>query len=682
MKIDLLKIKSTLTPPSGSKDGFDSYIASMERLVKEIVPESMFEIEDPSQFIGAQEYFQKLNETLPIMRISPAHEAPCTLAITLLCSGDCTYGVGRFLCDRIARFLIPGKFLPLTLIRSLDFKFLVHPDYRYSITEIYIEAENSDELRIIEENFPRVSREICLTTLSVEHARKVVLLRGMSIKEKGMLLLENFCSLVNRPHKELHHTIFDEAHHLLLKAMQEKSPDKIPDHLLPMLKENPQVFNATIFNEIQNYLMLFDESFSKIRPLTHLNKLLSYLYLFRKIITHTILTTPLERHTSFKLLSSKLNYKERTVPILAFLIGVNLIKDHEILEEQEVFNAIERDLPGVEIVNESLINKKQGKERVRIIYLEIKHPDERPFTQEEVKLLKNIMPKQIKECIKRTPAPHPSTYSEEETMRNILTLSKELQTPTDPPLVIIQFHNQFKTNLHFSVILARIQKPDVPYLSLPNTAHVLTQKLERKVCGILNKRHLKEAYIFDVHVRGAKSIAEGRQKLLQYLKKNLHELHDFNGGMIIKQYETLAEFKNLLSDPFHDSLIESYFYSITPSYMQSLIPPEVLKEHFSLLLNTLDNDFLYEEGLIVTAIHPPYALFLVFSTDLSLIDRLKELAYTFVQDPSELLSTNLKIFDLHVLGFLIPQEEIQTEFKEHLECAIREHKTSSCFQLI
>ena len=280
MKIDLLKIKSTFPPPKGNKQGFSSYIASMERLVKEIVPESIFELEEVSHFIPTEACFQKLNEALPIIKISSADEAPCTLSICLLCTGDHTHGVGRFLYDRIARFLIPGKHLPLTVTRSLSFKFLIQPDLHFFITELYVEVESARDLKITQENFPILAEEIRLTTLGVIHARKVVLSKKMSIEEKGMVLLENLASLVKRPHQELHHTVFDDTHHVLIKAMQEKSPDKIHEHLLPFLEEKPQEFDSLLFKEIQNYLMIFDESFSKTRPLTHLNKVLSYLYLF------------------------------------------------------------------------------------------------------------------------------------------------------------------------------------------------------------------------------------------------------------------------------------------------------------------------------------------------------------------------------------------------------------------
>lgn len=670
MKIDLLKIKPSFPQPKKNKQGFDSYIASIERLVKEIVPESIFQMQEASHFIPIESSFLKLHQALPLIKISEADGAPCTLSISLLCLGDHTHGVGRFLCDQIASSLIPGKHLPITVMRSLAFKFLVEPDSDYFITELYVEVKNDRDLAIIRENFPKLAEEIRLTVLGVEHARKVVLSRGMSLEEKGMVLFENLSSLIKRPHQTLHHSIFDETQHILLKALQEKSPDKIPDHLLPVLEAKAQTFDSSIFKEIQNYLMIFDETFSKSRPLSHLNKLLSYLYLFRKIITHTILTKPEKRHTSFKLLRSELLCGQESIPIAAFLIGINLIDDHELLEEREVFKVIEEELPGIELVQESLITQKEEKERVRILYFEIKHADNHPFTSDEIKQLKKKIPKKIRGCIQKSPPPAPSNFSDEETMRNILTLSKELKVDNDPPKVIIQFHNQSEKKLHFSVILARIQKPHSPQLTLPNTAQMIVGKMERKVCGILNKRYLKEAYVFDVHVKGEKSIAEGRQELLVYLKKNLHELHDFNGGVITKQYETLAAFKRLLSDPFHDPLIENYFYSITPSYMQSLIPPEVLKEHFNLLLRTLDTDFLSEENFLTSQTYGDYVLFIICSTESYIIDQLKESAQVFIPDQDSLISTYIKVFDLHALGFLLADKSLEQSLKNHLQSSL------------
>lgn len=681
MKIDLLKIKSSFLPPKGHKLGFDEYVASIERLVKKIVPESIFEIEEASHFIPTEACFQKLHEALPLLRMSESDEAPCTLSISMLCQADYSHGVGRFLADRIARDLLPGKSLPLTLLRSLSFKFLIQPNQRYFITETCIEVENTRDLKIIQDNFSKLSHELCLTTAGVEHARKIVLAKALSIEEKGMILLENLTSLIKGPQKELYQTLFDETHILLLKAIQEKTPDKIPDHLIPLIEAKPQVFDFTIFNEIQNYLMVLDASFSKTRPISHLNKLLSYIYLFRKIITHTIITQPQNRHISFKLLKTQLKEKEQTIPILSFLIGVNLLNDHEILTEQEVFRMIEQELPSVQLVKESLITQKQKKERIRTLYLEIQKENALPFSQEEVKLLKKKIPKKIKSCIHKIPAPQPSHYSEEETMRNILTLSKELKSPHSSAQMIIQFHNQSNSDLNFSVILGRIQKSNTPPPVFPNTPQLTIGRWERKVCGILNKRYIKEAYVFDVKIKDTQEIAEGRRLLVRFLKEHLPEIRDFNGGMITRQYETLAAFKKLLKDPMHESLVENYFYSITPSYMQSLIPPHILKEHFFLLSQIIDSEGFSKEHTLISKTHEDYALFMVCTTESSLVDSLKDVAYSFIGNSNDLFSTYLKVFDLHALGFLIPNKEIEADFRVYLEGVLQEHKTKECFQL-
>ena len=50
MKIDLLKIKSSFPPPKGDKFGFDTYISSMERLIKHVVDGSKWHFFDQDFF--------------------------------------------------------------------------------------------------------------------------------------------------------------------------------------------------------------------------------------------------------------------------------------------------------------------------------------------------------------------------------------------------------------------------------------------------------------------------------------------------------------------------------------------------------------------------------------------------------------------------------------------------------
>jgi len=512
----------------------------MELLIKEVVPESIFELDGVSHFIPAETSFNRLNDALPIINISPADEAPCTLSISLLCSGQHTHGVGRFLSDKISRSLVPSKELALIVTRSLNFKFLIHPYSEYFIIERVIEIESERDLKIVQENFPQVAQEIRVTILGAQHARKIVLYKELSIGEKGVMLLENFASLIKCPHQGAQHTIFYDVHHFLLKAIRESGDCEIYAHLLPFLKTKTQKIDSNVFSEIQDCLTIFDGAFFVSRPLHHINKILAYFYLFRKIIAYTIMTKPHKRHVSFKLQRTKIKVCDSIVPVIALLVGVNFIEEDEVLEEEDIFKVVKKELPGVELVQDSLTTKDRSKKQVCILYLEIQNSDKSPFTPAAVKLLKKKVAEKICQCIHKDTVPTLSHYSEDEIVQNILTLSDELKNSNDPPQIIIQFRDQFQTELHFSVIVMRIQKPGLPTLTIPSTPHILVRKLERKVCGVLNECYLKEAYLIDVCVKDVETVAEGREKLFSSLKVHLNQLHDYNGGVPAKQYEILS----------------------------------------------------------------------------------------------------------------------------------------------
>ena len=55
----------------------------------------------------------------------------------------------------------------------------------------------------------------------------------------------------------------------------------------------------------------------------------------------------------------------------------------------------------------------------------------------------------------------------------------------------------------------------------------------------------------------------------------------------------------MLKTPLESSPIENYFYAITPPYMQSLTPPELLKEHFEIILKALELNFAIEKTHIL-----------------------------------------------------------------------------------
>ena len=190
MKIDFLKIKSGFRHPHGKKKGFDAYISSMEHLVKEMIPENLFDSEVvPPHFLSYDSYFQKVNEVLPLVGWSSIEDTPCTISVAVLSAAEFTHGLGRFFCDTMARNLIPGKQISITVIRSLNFRFIIHPKDCYFITEIYVDIETKRDLHQVLQNLPRLAEEIRLTLLATAHARKLVLSKPLTLDEKKVSFL-------------------------------------------------------------------------------------------------------------------------------------------------------------------------------------------------------------------------------------------------------------------------------------------------------------------------------------------------------------------------------------------------------------------------------------------------------------------------------------------------------------
>ena len=217
------------------------------------------------------------------------------------------------------------------------------------------------------------TQHLTISPLGVEHARKLVLAKGYSLEEKRMILLENFTSLIKSSSDFNRKTLFEDVQRVLFKGIYEEYPDKIPDHLLPFIEAKPQTFDHHIFNEIENISILFHEDFSRKRPLSHLSKIISYLYLFRKIITHSMQVKPDSRHLSFKLIPLKIE----GISTLAIILGVNLTEDWESLEETDLLDAIQKCIPNATLVPGSNVINERSKKRVSTLYLEVQKEDKR-----------------------------------------------------------------------------------------------------------------------------------------------------------------------------------------------------------------------------------------------------------------------------------------------------------------
>lgn len=649
MKINVFKIKAN-TPQRKIHKGFDSYVKSMEDLVSETIPESVAALHETSMFIPYETTFEKLNAALPIVKISEESEAPCLLSLRILCRNEYTHGLGLFLCRMIDEKLLPGKKMAFSFVRSLIFKFIIKPKEEYYILEFFLDVETAKDLQTIKKNLPRFEEEVRLTTLGVEHARKVVLAKGYNLEEKRMILLENFTSLLKSASDFDRKTLFSDVQELLLKGVHEEFPDKIPDHLLPYIDAKPKTFDHHIYNEVQHFSLLFQDSFSRLRSLSHLSKVISYLYLFRKMITHSVKIKPDQRHLSFKVIPFKLD----KVPTLAFLLGVNLIQGYERLEESDLMSAIQKYLPDATLIPETTIINEESHKRVVTLYLELQRKDHSAFPTEMIKILRKKIPKELQNSLSHVK--ERLHIVDDETTRNILNLTKEIFSIHDPAKIVIQYHNQTPSHLYFTALLAHLQTPDAPPLAFSSEGPITIRKSERKVVGILKNRYIKEIYLYDIALQKENlDIKHGREKIFDFFKKRLHKLHDFNGGMIVRKYENLSDFKALLPLPYPDVIAENYFYSISPSYMQTLAEPHLLMKHFLMILPHLDNELFGEDPLVLIE----ESMILLISRDAYLG---REIEKKVGNLPQGAFSTRIKKEEIYFLGYVFRKNKDASYF--------------------
>ncbi len=108
--------------------------------------------------------------------------------------------------------------------------------------------------------------------------------------------------------------------------------------------------------------------------------------------------------------------------------------------------------------------------------------------------------------------------------------------------------------------------------------------------GLIRKKHTKEAIIFDIAMDGKKyasselssDVYRARSDVIKLLINIFGEVRDCNGTLVAKQVDSLSRIKELFKTenlPNH-FLFEPFFFSLTPTHMQTIIPPAALKGFF------------------------------------------------------------------------------------------------------
>ncbi|MCH9613585.1 MAG: hypothetical protein SP1CHLAM54_05900 [Chlamydiia bacterium] len=613
------------------------------------------------------DFVQRIQRDSPMVVMSEIEDnsLPATFTFCVICDGGFTHGTGRFVTDCASRFLVPGKQLTIVSSNGSTFKIKDGGDQNFFIVELIIKVQNPGDIKVIEHNFQNVADNIRLSIMAVKHARQIVKIKPLNLEQKKIILQENLASLFNRPAKD-NHTMFDQAYSLILKAAGEETMSKMQEELAPLMELKPHTFDRDIFSEIQNFVRLFREDFSAIRDHKHLKRIISYQYLFKKILLQGFTSDATRRQTSIKLLRTHLTIGRFKQPVLGVLVGLNFVAENEIFEKRHLLKALQGCFPHLIYIEDSFISDTSGDPRIRTYYIEVKKRSRTSFTQSDLAELKKRLPREITDRIETVVHPVFMHRNEEEVMRGILDLAKQLKYVDDIPQVIVNFHRQTATDLSFTVILLRLQKGEDGSLKDILKASPLNHEVcehEVKIVGILKKRYTKEANIFDIRMEKKSflrsdysvDLYKARQTVILELTNLLGEIRDYNGGMISKQNEVLSHLKKRLQDRniSNDFLLENFFYSISPAYMQSLLAPSTLSTLFFMLLEVLEHDFTSDPFYSSAQIIDDTFLIMLGCGDQSLIEMIEKHIDQIKHSHPDLTKSLVNTYEIYTLGYIL-----------------------------
>lgn len=510
----------------------------------------------------------RFSDMLPLISWSDLSKAPCTLSVLMLCKYR--FNACHFFYDMISRWILPHKRVNVELFFSSDVRLPHLSEDLLSVAEIVIHLKSAGDVEEVRRNLQLIETEIRLGVVSNYHARRILEFKGLSSDGKTAMIQEKIGSLIQSHSKD---------------------------------------FDRGIFTQMQQFLVTCQEEFKNERDYHHISRIISNLYSLRKLLKQNIEVFPTKRHIHLKFLKTQLS-SQKTKHVLGVLVGINFLRDHEVFETSHLISAIQKHFPLIHPVVGSFFIDRAPDSSLQTLYLEIEKPVGVDFTLQEIQQLRTALPDQIKGHIEQLAHPIFMPRNEEEVLRNIMSLSRQLRFVNDMPQVIISFDEQKGDELSFTVILLRVQLADSPTLqevfsSSKSPLKYIPDRVRR--VGHLRKKYVKEATVFRTQVSSAPflrgdcsvDLYKARQYIFLELCKLIGEVRDYNGGMIYKQNELLVSLKSVLGRVAdeHNILLEKFYYSLNPIEMRTSVDIDHLKQLFLLLLQSAKTDcIMHKKG--------------------------------------------------------------------------------------
>lgn len=603
----------------------------------QLIPSTLRQI-IPSEFIRSyknnpherEKHLENFQSLLPFTYWKPEESTPTNMSFFLVsCYRPNAF---KFFFEMISRWLIPGKRLNVLAMYASDFTIPEFSDQIYTMCEVVIRIENTEELEGIKRNLPIIESEVKLGVVSSYYARRILEVKGLSNDEKTAMIQEYIAWVTARwPHN----------------------------------------FSFDVFTEMQHVLVMCRDDFKSQRSVRHLSRLIGIQYLFRKDLRQKVRKQPGKRHLNLKLFQTTLLSHEPEKKVLGVLLAVNFLRDKEVFEEIHLIKAIQNYVPDAKMIENSSFFNRRGAEPICTLYLEIEKGNGKLFSASEIAVLRKELPLELGERVEHLIQPVFMPRNEEEIMRNILTLGNQIKYLRDIPQVFITFDEQTHHHLYFNVIIVRVLKEGD--ISIEQCFKGFDSQLEyihdrTKTIGFLRKKYPKEATVCrlklpkEEFLRRDHSIDlyKARLAVIAEVSTALGEVRDYNGGMISKQNELLANVKDLLQGAvnYNDLLLENFFYSLNPVIMRTVLEPEALKTLFLMLLDSISDGFFNEESYAMKVRAEPHFVYVMIAAEtFELEELINEELSSLNLPPSSLAMAQVNVYDVLYLGYIFRSED-------------------------
>ena len=666
-KNDIFKIKPYFHLPSNYiPKNIDLFIESIESLLFEILPKDFIEHKNLSKD-DLKNIFLKLNQSIPLFYTSEFKNPPFCLSFSLLCSADHTHGIGRFIGDLLSKWLMPGRSLAINSHRSLMFSFIHNPNKNLYISEYFISVDDTKQLNLLKNNLSSFIEELKIILLSVYNARQIVSTQKLSQKQKSIMIQENLDSLLDKNQKA-GNSAFDQMHNFMVKLSHEKKLSEIKENLAYLMNKKPINIDRDIFDSIHNVSLVFKGSFSDERSPKHISRIISYQYLFKKSLKQVLSSIKTQkRHIYLKLLQTKYANKESTT--LGILIVMNLLHENEHFEKGYILDALSGLIKDYVYVDGSYVIDYRD-DKMLSFYLEIDKLNAKRFQKDEINDIRDKLHLELKYKMLNVVHPIFLPRNEEEVLRNIIVLSKQLKYVKDIPQVIISYDKQTQKEISFNIILLRLIKKNTTSLKEAFSNSIIKSKYfedEVKIVGKLKNKYPKEANIFRLNIKKfpflrrdySLDLRKARLFIVNELKRSIKDFRDFNGGMISKQCESLDDLKASFCKlkKHQEFYLENFFYSLRPGIMQTILDTSILKNFYLLLMDLISQSLSEKKCTIKTLNFKKHYFIIIGSSSSKFKEEVIYLVNKIKLSSFELTSASFNTNDVFTLGYILQSED-------------------------